>query len=167
MMTFKQTTGLIICSAMLFAAPAQAQFFVFENPLVGKQAPDFTASTLNSGKISMSQFRDGQSAIIFFWATWCPHCRKQLKELAEKKQELTQKGIKIILVDIQENAQQVKGYMDKNRIDYEVFLDEDQSIAENFGIVGVPTFFFLNKDGVIKAVEHEIPSDYEKILAQK
>jgi len=149
---------------MLLAAPAQAQFFVFENPLVGEKAPDFTVNTLNSGKLNMSKFRDGQSAIVFFWATWCPHCRNQLKELAKKKEELTQKGIKVILVDLQETAQQVKSYMDKNKIDYEVFFDEDQSLAEIYGIVGVPTFFFINKDGVIKAVEHEIPSNYEASL---
>jgi hypothetical protein len=54
--------------------------------------------------------------------------------------------------------------MTKNNIEFDVFMDKEQSIAEEYGIIGVPTFFFVNKDGVIKAVEHEIPSDFKEIL---
>jgi len=143
---------------------ARAQFFMFENPMVNKKAPDFTTQTILGGQQSLDQYRDGQKAIIFFWATWCPHCRKQLSELSNLMSNLEEGGVKIILVDLGEQPEQVKAYLQKNKIDHEVFLDERQEVAEQYGIIGVPTFYFVNKDGVIKAVEHEIPSNYAKFL---
>jgi peroxiredoxin len=169
MRSLSEKALVVLCGSILLAAtPAHAQFFrVFQNPLIGKQAPDFKLATLKSGEVSMTDFREGKSAIIFFWATWCPHCRTQLKELDKKKEELSRKGIKIILVDLQEPVRQVASYMEKNKLDLEVFLDKDQSVAEQYAIIGVPTFYFLNKDGIIRAIEHEIPSNYEEILASK
>jgi len=157
--------GLVIYSlAAVSINEVQAQFFMFENPLVGKAAPVFSAETLTSGETDLNTFRDGQKAIIFFWATWCPHCRKQLKELNNMKAELESSGIKVVLVDLAEPAQQVRSYMKKNKIDFEVFLDKDQSISEEYGVIGVPTFYFINTEGIIRAVEHEIPSNFEEIL---
>jgi len=155
---------LILFMSAAFSRNAGAQFFMFDNPLVGKETPDFNAPTLLGGVQNMSTFRNGNKAIIFFWATWCPHCRKQLSELNKISKELEKEGISVVLVDVGEAADQVKSFMTSNKIGFDVFLDQQQSIAEEYGIIGVPTFYFVNKDGIIKAVEHEIPKDYKAIL---
>ena len=159
--------ALVSAFVLLAASPSRAQFFVFQNPLVGEAAPEFKLKNVGGQAMSLTDFRAGQSTIIFFWATWCPHCREQLKTLKAQKEALTQKGIKILMVDIQESPQQVNGYLKKNKIDYEVLLDTDATVAEDYALVGVPTFFFVGADGIIKAVEHDIPSNYEAILAAK
>ena len=53
--------------------------------LIGKPAPDFTLDTLSAKQVNMTSYRSGKKAIIFFWATWCPHCRVQLKELNARR----------------------------------------------------------------------------------
>ena len=100
---------------------ARAQFFMFQNPLVDKEAPEFSVPTLSGREQSFTKFRDGDKAIVFFWATWCPHCRTQLKELNENKEKFEEKDIKIVLVDLGESAKIVRKYMEKNKIDIEVF----------------------------------------------
>ncbi len=143
---------------------ASGQMFMEKNPFIGKAAKDFTLDTLSAKKVNMTHFRDGKSAIVFFWATWCPHCREQLSSLNANRQEIEGKGIKIILVDIGENADQVRSYVEKNQVHLEVFLDEDQTSAEDYGLIGVPTFFLINKNGMTQAVEHHLPENYEEIL---
>ena len=143
---------------------AMGQFFEMENIHLGRQAPDFTLKTLGGKSTVMSQYRAGQPAIVFFWATWCPHCREALEDLNNRKDQLAQKGIKVILVDLGESIEEVRPHIQKNKIGFEVFLDEDTSLAEAYGIIGVPTFFLLNKDGMVQAVEHELPQDYEQLL---
>ena len=156
--------AIVIFLVMLCVFPSQAQFFVMENPLVGKPAKDFTLKTLSGKEINLSKFRDGNNAIVFFWATWCPHCREQLKQLSQEKATIEKKGIKVILVDVEEPERQVRAHVDKNKIPFDVFLDEKTSVAEDYEIIGVPTFFFINKEGTVKAVEHYLPKDYDAIF---
>ena len=58
----------------------------------------------------------------------------------------------------------MNSYVKRNKVPYEVFLDEESKVAENYGIIGVPTLFFVGKDGVIKSVEYSIPDNYQEIL---
>jgi len=156
---------MILAAGFLLTGPAaQAQIFMFENPLVGEIAPDFQLMTTADEKVSLKEYRGGDPAIIFFWATWCPHCRTQLSELNDRKEDLAQKGIKLLLVDLGEGKKQVESYIKKNNLQYDVFLDQDSAVAEEYNIVGVPTFIFVGQRGEVLAVEHAIPQNYETIL---
>ena len=156
----------ILLSALNFKAQAQPQFFA-ENPLIGEKAPDFTLKNLEGQNVSLSSFREGKSTIVFFWATWCPHCREQLKKLSAMESELTQKNIKVALVDIGEEKRQVGAFVEKNKIAFNVFLDQDSAVSETYNIIGVPTFFFINQEGVVQAVEHFLPENFVEKLVKK
>ena len=157
------------CVVLIFGlfnfSNASGQLFMEESPLVGKAAKDFTLNTLKAQNVNMTKFRDDQSAIVFFWATWCPHCREQLSALNSSRQEIEKKGIKIILVDLGESPDQVRSYVEKNKIDLDVFLDQDQELAQDYGLIGVPTLVFIDKKGITKAVDHHLPENYEQILS--
>lgn len=160
---------VLLCSLVFFISsqPARAQFFFMENPLVGRPAPDFTLKTFNGEKVNMTKFRDNKSAILFFWATWCPHCREALKDLNKNRADIESKGIKVILVDMEESEQEIRRYMERNKIDMTVFLDQDSSLADPYGIIGVPTFVLVDSQGIVRAVEHSLPRNYEEILKPK
>lgn len=143
------------------------QFFFSEDPLQGKPAPDFTLKTTQGMKLSMSQYRNNQNALIFFWATWCPHCRTELKELSKKKTEFEQKGIKIIVVNLEEKEAKVKSFLNKNKINLNVFLDVTGGLTDTYSIIGVPTIVLVNKQGQVVLVEHSIPKNLDKIFAKK
>jgi len=159
---------LFLCTSFSMPVKAIAQMgFSFDDPLLNKKAPEFKLATLNGPQKSMSESRQGKNTILFFWATWCPHCRAQLQELTVQKSEIESKGIKVILVDIGEDAQQVKQYTERNKVTHEVFLDENSEVADQYGLVGIPTFVFINKDGTVKGVEHAMPDDYATIFKKK
>ena len=145
---------------------AMGQFQFMQDSMEGKTSPEFTLKTAQGESMSLSQARGDNAAIIFFWATWCPHCRKQLHEMNQQAQDLQQKGIKVILVDVGENAQTVQAYINKNEIKFDAFLDENNEVSDKYAIVGVPTLYFVNKKGIINDVEHAFPENYEAILAQ-
>ena len=147
---------------------AQAQFFASKNANIGQAAPEFeTQSLLTKKKTSLSEFRGGKQAVIFFWATWCPHCREAFQEMDKDPGQFAKKDIKLILVDVEETAKDVQAYVDKYKIASDVLLDQDGVISEKYDIIGVPTFFFVNQAGAIKDVQHELPDNYEQILSQK
>lgn len=165
----KSVLRVLLIFGLLFAAfqPSRAmgQFFFMENEGIGKPAPDFTLPTVGGTAISFAQFRGNDKAIIFFWATWCPHCRRELGTLNQKKEELAAKGIKIALVDIGEDEAMVRQYLQKNKVEMTVFLDKDNAVAESYHLVGVPTFLFVDAQGIVRGLEYSLPENYEEILS--
>jgi len=157
----------IIILVLAFTGPASAQMFGMKNPLISQEAPEFSTNTVQHKSMTFSQVHAKKPSIMFFWATWCPHCRVQLKELNDMKDELAAKDINVILVDVGETAEQVGAYLKRNNIDFDVFIDGDSSISEQYGLIGVPTFFFIDKEGIVKDVKHALVEDYETILFKK
>lgn len=158
---------LVLLSGVIFSAqPAQGQFDFMEAELVGKLAPDFTLDTLKKSDVNFHEYRDGQRAILFFWATWCPHCRTQLIELEKQRTELEKQNIRLVLIDIGESKKIVEKYINKNQIEFDVFLDVDFGLESEYQIIGVPTFYYVNEQGNITSVGHSLPDDYETFLSK-
>ncbi len=159
---------VFLCGLFLFAfiSPVFAgpELVRVDNPEVGKPAVDFTLPSLKVGENNFTQLRDNQSAIIFFWATWCPHCRTALKTINGKMKELEADGVKIVLVDVGEKKNLVKKYMDKGKLPMDVLLDEKTTLSQTYGVMGVPTFIYVNKNGVIADIKHSLVSDYKRVL---
>ncbi|MBI3602443.1 MAG: TlpA family protein disulfide reductase [Candidatus Omnitrophica bacterium] len=129
--------------------------------LIGKPAPEFTLQTVSGAQQSLTQARAGKKAVIFFWAAWCPHCRQELRNLAFHLQTIQNKGIQILLVDVGEAKEDVKAYLDHRKLPLDSFVDEDNTVAGRYGVEGIPTLFFIDEKGMVRAIEHEFPEDYQ------
>ncbi len=165
MEVLRRVLVIVLLTACSVPGPAAAQWGIsFENPMVGEKAPEFKLPTLSGKPKNLSDLREGKNAILFFWATWCPHCRTQLKVLSQKKTEIEEAGIKVILVDTEEPAERVQSYIDTNKIKYDVFLDENSEVSGQYSIIGVPTFVFVDSEGVIKSIEHHLPDNYREMF---
>ena len=70
----------------------------------------------------------------------------------------------ITIVDTGEDAQTVGQYAKNKKISFDILLDSDSKLAEDYALIGVPTFIFINEQGVVKNVEHVIPEDLSKIF---
>jgi cytochrome c biogenesis protein CcmG, thiol:disulfide interchange protein DsbE len=147
----------------LTSSSASAQGF-FEHPLKGKPAPDFTLDTVKAQKVNFKALSQGKKTIVFFWATWCPHCREQIKALNAKKGELDKAGVQVVYVDIGEDAGTVKTFLDRNGYDLDVFLDGNSYLSETYAVFGIPSLFFISADGTINEMLNVFPNDYMKLL---
>lgn len=159
--------SVLILGACLSFHPTQAmgQLPFFGNSLMGKTAPDFTLKSLKGETVNFSKAREGQRAIIFFWATWCPHCRTALKELNDDYDNIQKKNIKLFLVDLGEDARDVGAYATARNIKADILLDETSSLSQEYSIIGVPTFVFVDEKGIVTTVEHAFPSNYDELFS--
>lgn len=154
----------ILCAAFVLIGvasapyPAAAQFYFLENPLIGEKAPDFIVDRIDGAQVDFGKYREGKRTIVFFWATWCPHCRVAISKLNESQGDLAQKNIKVMLVDLGEKANVVQRYAEKRKITMDIFLDKTQEIAEKYEIIGLPTLIFIDEQGIVRAIEHEMPN---------
>ncbi len=166
-MKIKNILYLVLACGILAFLPlrAESQFDFDKNPIVGKQAPNFTLKTLKGNSLSLNEYRNGQPAIIFFWATWCPHCHEEMGGLSSQIDAMQSKGIKIVLVNLDETPSEVQAFVNKYNLPLEVFLDKNSRIADVYGLIGVPTLFFIDKDGVIVSMEHGLPENYAQTFS--
>ena len=132
----------------------------------GKQAFDFTLATTSGIPQSLTQARAGKKTVMFFWATWCPHCHDALLSMNEQIDSIHQKGINIVLVDVGESKEEAKEYLLRNKITLESFLDENNTLQEPYQLYGVPTLYFIDEQGAVKNVTHEFPSNYEELFTK-
>ena len=150
---------------LAFSIPkVSGQFFIFQNPLEGEMAPDFNLATLDNDSVNFSEYRDGKRAIVFFWTTWCPHCRTVLRDLNLKQSMIKQRQIKLVLVDVGENQSRVEAYFKKNDINLDVFLDKESSAAESYAVSGIPSFYYIDANGIVATVSHDLPTDFESLF---
>ena len=156
---------MVLMTLTIGQSYAMGQFFFLDNPLVGEVAPDFTLKTTKGREINFSNLRKDKEAIIFYWATWCEVCKEHLDEMKTAIKEFEQKDIKVVFINLEEKEKTVQKYLEKSAIPFEMLLDEKAQVAEDYNIFGLPTYYFINKEGVIVAVEHGIPENYEEILA--
>ena len=134
--------------------------------LKGQTAPSFSLQDLNDKVVSSGDFFGKQPVLLFFWITTCPHCWTEMKKLNDISSSLEQKGAKIITIDLGESKSRVSSYVKEGDYNLIVLLDRDETLVSPYGLVGVPTFFLIGKNGKVKFLTHSLPEDYEKILFQ-
>lgn len=118
---------------------------------VGTKAPDFKLVTLEGKTISLSDFTD-KPTLLVFWATWCPHCRSEMPVVEKVYKDLNPKGVNIIGVSLDENSAKARDFVRDNHISFPIAVAGAKgNLLGSYGITGIPTVFVLDKGGVVKA----------------
>lgn len=118
-------------------------------PRIGKEAPDFQLQTLDGRTVNLSDFR-GRPVWISFWASWCPPCRAENPDIEQVYQEHQGEGLVVLGLSIGEDAGTVQGYVQRTGLTYTMAVDQSTEIAARYRIVGIPTHFFIDKDGILR-----------------
>jgi len=133
-------------------------------PRVDQPAPDFRVRGLDGQYYQLSDFR-GQPVWINFWATWCPPCRAENPDIQAVYEANKGDGLVVLALDIGEDTNTVRGYVKRTSLTYTVGLDQSTEIAARYRIVGIPTHFFVDRDGVLR--EWRIGSMSKKTMEKK
>ncbi len=123
------------------------------SPREGFLAPDFTLDTLQGEKVTLSHLR-GKIVVVNFWATWCLPCRKETPALEKAYEQYEDSGIVILGVNLtnQDSVSDVESFVQEFKLTYPILLDRDGSVSNLYQIEGLPTTFFINREGIIRTV---------------
>jgi peroxiredoxin len=118
-------------------------------PRVGKPAPDFRLVGLDGQPVQLSELR-GHPVWLSFWATWCPPCRAENPDIQAVYQANKENGLVVLAVNIGEETSTVRGYADRTGLTFSIVLDQATEVAAMYRIVGIPTHYFIDAEGVVR-----------------
>ena len=121
-------------------------------PEVGKLAPDFELDTLDGQPVSLSELK-GKAVLVNFWATWCGPCRMEMPFIQQIYDEWQGKGLVLLAINIGERPSQVAEFMQGQGLSFPVLLDSNGKVTERYYVTGIPTTFFIDKDGIIQYIK--------------
>lgn len=115
----------------------------------GQAAPDFDLA-LADGRYTNLGGLAGRPVVINFWATWCGPCQEEMPQLV--KAAAANPDLTVLAVNVQENRSQVEPFAQKFGMDLPVVLDETGAVRELYQVKGLPTTYFIGRDGKIASV---------------
>ena len=130
-------------------------------------AGDFKLFSLSHKEYTLSGYKDKQPVLLFFWSTWCPFCQAEIKKVSARAQELAGVGVEVLAIDIGEPKGRVMRFMISHKINLTVLLDEDSSVSNSYDVLGVPTFYLVDKQGKIIFEGNNFPENYKELISGK
>ena len=137
-------TGVALASGLLLVMYVfwYSRFgrFASVHLMVGSKLPEFRLKDVDGNDFSSSSLLGAPAVVMFYRGNWCPLCMAQIKEIAERYQDMDALGIKVCLVSPQpeELSRKLAGDYD---VPFEFLVDEDNKVAEELNIairIGVP-----------------------------
>ena len=119
----------------------------------GFLAPDFTLPDLNGRPVKLSNFRGKKAVFLNFWASWCPSCQEEMPTMEKLYREFKARGLEIIAVSLDKDRAAVVKFVKRRALTFPVLLDPDFAVAQEYRVTGIPTHYFINKQGVIRSRE--------------
>ena len=118
---------------------------------IGATAPDFEWTGPDGQTLRLSTYR-GKVVVVNFWATWCAPCREEMPAL--QRVAASEPNVVVLEVDLMETGDKARSFLDSLGLDrLQPVLDTDGATTRRYGVLTLPSTFFIDKDGVIRHLE--------------
>lgn len=117
----------------------------------GDKAPAFSAVKPDGIAVTFPGDYAGKPVVIRFWADWCRFCEGEMKLIENVYQRQKNHGLQVLAINAGQDRETVAAFMRKIGVSYPALLDEKSEIARRYGVVGLPTTYFVGADGVVKS----------------
>ena|SRR5438309_10928939 len=130
------------------------------------QSPDFTLRDLKGVAWAFKDLR-GKVALVNFWATWCPPCRKEMPDMEALYQRFGPRGL-VILAISDEDAGKVGRFIAAQKYTYPILLDPGRKVHNLFSVEGIPKSFLYDRNGklVTQAIDRRTERQFLAMLKQ-
>ena len=115
------------------------------------KAPDFTGTGVDGKTYSLSQYQ-GKDLVLYFWATWCPACRRDAEGFMKVYETYNGKAAEIVTVSLDKGLDKLKAFVEEKKVPYPILFGGkswDNPIAEAYHVDSTPTYILISKDGEI------------------
>jgi len=117
----------------------------------GNLAPNFEISTPNGERVKLEDFR-GRPVLINFWARWCTSCLSEMPVIKAAQADRGVESFVVLAINAGETRPRAQEFIDFLEAPFVYGLDPDLTVADAYGVYGLPLSVFIDSTGVIQAV---------------
>jgi peroxiredoxin len=123
------------------------------SPREGFSAPDFTLETLAGEQVALSDLR-GKVVLVNFWASWCPPCRAEMPAIERVYRSHKDLGLEVLAINTtnQDDRAAAAAFVQEFGLTFPVPLDLTGAVSASYNLRGLPSTYFIDKQGVIRSV---------------
>lgn len=137
------------------------------HPLIGEPAPTFALVKLEGDEaFELKQAIGKQVIVLDFWATWCPPCVEGLPKLAEVAKDFEDKSVAVYAVNVEEEPEAVREFLQSHELKLQVLLDSNSSVAQKYNVSGIPQTVIIGLDGRVHVLHVGLPGDLKGELTE-
>jgi len=122
--------------------------------LIGKPAPEFAGTALDGEPIALADLR-GRVVLLDFWATWCGPCVAAMPHIQKITEEYADRAVTVLGVnrDRPGDETKVKRFLEKKKITFRQFMDEEGDVAKAYKVTGIPCSVLIDTNGIIQDIK--------------
>jgi peroxiredoxin len=124
-----------------------------------RENANFTLQDLQGNPWALRDLR-GKVALVNFWATWCPPCRKEMPDLEALGKRFKDQGL-VVLAISDEEAAKVKPFIAEKRFTFPVLLDPGGRVNKLFDVEGIPKTFIYDREGHLAAQAIDMRTEHQ------
>jgi cytochrome c biogenesis protein CcmG/thiol:disulfide interchange protein DsbE len=116
---------------------------------ISGSAPNFKLPRLTGkGRLSTDDL-EGSPYVLNFWATWCGPCRMEMPAFERVWRKYKSRGVVIVGVNINDDLGDAREFAGDLGITYPLVVDENDELATELGVKGLPQTVFVDAAGRI------------------
>jgi cytochrome c biogenesis protein CcmG/thiol:disulfide interchange protein DsbE len=142
----------VMVLGIIFAGRFNADITLTASPLIDEQVSDVSIRYLDSEEeFRLTDFA-GDIVIVNFWASWCLNCRVEHEALNQAAAGYDDLGVTFVGIAYKDDEEASQAFLaELGRGDPYVYgVDEGSRVAVEFGVLGLPETFFIDRDGIIR-----------------
>ena len=116
-------------------------------PKIGETPPGISCNDITGEYISLNRLK-GNVVVIYFWSSSC--CGDRLKQHEPWFSHNKYKGLSILAVNVGGDENSVRLFATNNGLTFTMLTDEHGMISRQYGVIGFPTIFIIDRNGVIR-----------------
>ena len=133
---------------------------------LGDAAPAAEARHLDGTRVQVPAAFAGKPLVMRCWADWCRYCEGEMKGIEPVYQRYRGRGLEVLAINVGQDPATAEAFGRRLGISYPVLVDQEAAVARRYGVVGLPTTFFVDSQGIIrgKIVGEADAADFERQL---
>lgn len=118
---------------------------------IGDTAPMVTLTDFQGKTVTLPQDLKGKVVLMHFWSIDCGFCDKGiLLSLEPLYQKYKDKGFVPVAINESRFVKTDERFKQFDHLTYPMLVDEYGLVAKHFGVIGLPTTFVIDEEGIVR-----------------